>query len=189
MLPDSYLQAWQVDDFNTWPFIEKVKKLIPNIKNKFLLEKYLKPYIWEGWLWVNDGWGPKDKIQNMMLGDPVSGFKIPFLLQPYNELLEKEIVGPDGNQYYTTTETDHKYHVAFPGEQYQILIHIIDELIRLGVEEQKYVLNSYFSTQVPNEGSPIFQLHIEVKKNEINFRVEKGKWVPSFEDTLTVAGW
>ncbi len=149
-----------------------------NLENEFLFQKYIKPYIWEGTLLIDNGWGPKDSVLDLTSDDPITGFKVPFYVAPQNTV-----------DYTTGRDQDRHYTVAFPGEQWQLLYNFINAVRELGVEEQKYVLNSYFSTQIPEEGAEIFQLCITATPNKTTISIEKGKWIPSFDDNLIIAGW
>lgn len=160
------------------------------IQNQELFEKYLKPFIWEGWSWYDGGWGEfKDKISRLLDGDPIKGFTLPFLLMPYNEVHEKEFE-TEGITALTTVEENRKWHIAFPGEQYKVLLHLIEMIKELGVKEQKYILNSYFTSQIPDEGKEIYQLEINVdSEGIIIMKIHKGKWVPCFEEAQVISGW
>ena len=188
-MSSDYPIAYEVDKTSTWPFTARVKSLPLDVDNQEMFNKYLKPYIWEGWLWLDGGWSNyKDEVGKLMMGDPVSGFTLPFLLKPHNEI-EQGYIQVGDQTTVTSIEKDRKWHEAFPGEQYKILLHLITAIRELGIEKQEYVLNSYFSTQVPDGGEPIFQLKITVTKNEIQFKVLRGKWLPSFDDVLPASGW
>jgi hypothetical protein len=143
-----------------------------------LYVKYIQPYVWEGELWLDGGWGPKNSIQDLISDDPIQGFKVPFLVSPVNHI-----------DFDTSKESNRRYTVAFPGEQWKLLVNFIEAVKGFGVEEQVYVLNSYFSTNLPEEGAQIYQLHIVARQDSTTIHIEKGKWVPSFDESLVVAGW
>lgn len=149
-----------------------------NVDHEELYTKYIQPYTWEGELWLDGGWGPKNNVQDLVSDDPIIGFKIPFHVCPVNDI-----------NFESLKESNRRYSIAFPGEQWKILLNFINEIKNFGVEEQKYVLNSYFSTNLPTEGTQIYQLHIVAKQDSTTIVIEKGKWIPSFEDSLIVAGW
>lgn len=143
-----------------------------------LCTKYIQPFLWEGEFWVDGGWGPKNQIQDLFLGDPITGFKLPFYATPINEL------DPDTNR-----ESNQRYHITFPGEQWKVLLYFIDALKEIGVNDMKLVVNSYFASVLPEEGEQIYQLCIQLKSEHTTLTIEKGKWIPNFEDSVSIAGW
>ena len=150
-----------------------------NVDSLELFEKYLRPHTWEGELWIDGGWGPKNLIQELIADDPISGFKLPFYIKPENDI----------NFSLDSKESNCRYLVAFPGEQWRILYNFMNAVKQLGVKEQRYILNSYFSSELPREGSQIYQLQIIVREDSTTITIEKGKWIPSFDDSLLIAGW
>lgn len=153
--------------------------LCQNIENEDLFVKYISSQLWEGELWLNGGWGPKTEVQELTADDPITNFKIPFMVSPIND-----IDFLNGNK-----ESNKRYHIAFTGENWRVLVNFIEEIKKLGVEEQKYVLNSYFTSKIPEEGKEIYQLCIIVKGDSTTIMIDKGKWIPSFENVITIAGW
>jgi hypothetical protein len=161
------------------PILPLHKRPLPNPELAYIFEKYIKPEIWEGELWLDNGWGDKNSIQELMENnDPITGFRVPFLVQPVNDI-----------EPYSNRELNKRYSITFPGEQYGLLLNFIEAVKEIGVKEQKFVLNSYFSTKIPPEGARIYQLIIEVKDGETTFSIEQGKWIPSFEDNQLIARW
>lgn len=161
----------------SYSLVNIIKNQKLSLSNLDMLEKFVKPSVWEGVLWVDGGWGPKNEIQDLMAGDPVIGFILPFFVNPTNDIDDS---GKSVNQAYSIT---------FPGEQYTILMHFIEAIKKLGVKEQRYILNSYFSTKIPDEGKEIYQLCITVTQEETTITIEKGNWIPSFENSIPIAGW
>jgi hypothetical protein len=149
---------------------------INNIPTSQFFIEYVLPYQWEGHLWLDGGWGPKNEVQELISDDPLTGFKIPFLVAAKNTLIE-------------STECDKKYHIAFPGNSWPHLVNFIEAVKQFGVKEQKYILSSYFTSDLPEEGTNIYQLSITVTQDLTTINIEKGKWIPSFDDSLIIAGW
>lgn len=148
------------------------------IENSEMFEKYVSTNIWEGDLWIDGAWGPKHLIQELISDDPITGFKIPLLIQPINDM-----------DFDTMSESNQRYHVCFPGETWKLLYNFINAVKIIGAKEQKYVLSSYFSTELPEEGKEIYQLVINVNSESTTINIEKGKWIPSFDDSLIIARW
>lgn len=151
--------------------------IISDHPQEYFFEKFISPHVWEGELYIDGGWGPKNEILEITSDDPITGFKIPFYLSPSCHIDE-----------ITRKESDKKYLLSFPGEQWKLLVMFIEEVKKLGVTEQRYVLNSYFNSQLPEEGKEIYQIHIVVNETT-TINIEKGKWIPSFDDSILVAGW
>lgn len=149
-----------------------------NINLEELYIKYIQPHVWEGELKLDGGWGPKNSIQELTSDDPLSGFKIPFCVSPTNDI-----------DFELAKESNRRYKIVFTGEQWKVLVNFIEAVKSFGVEEQVYVLNSYFSTNIPEEGAEIYQLYITVRQDSTTIHIEKGKWIPSFDESLVVAGW
>lgn len=171
------ITAIDTNDISTWSFTDRIAKLVLPVKEQELFDTYIKSHTWEGFAWFDGGWSSKkNEIMELMLGDPVTGFKLPFLFVPNNTLNSDSI------------EISRDYKVAFPGEQYKILLHLIKAVKELGVKKQKYLLKSYFSTSLPTEGISIYQLEIEVE-DKVSIRINKGNWVPNFDNTFPAAGW
>lgn len=157
--------------------IQRIKNIKMETSLDFLFEKYLKPYIWEGDIWIDGGWGPKDKILELCVGDPINGFELPFYLTPVNEI--------DDNG----KSTMERYNLTFPGEQHLILQHFIEAVKESGAEEQRYILYSYFLNKPPDAGESIYQLNIIATQEKTTFTIEKGNWIPSFDSSLLSARW
>jgi hypothetical protein len=160
-----------------------------NVENEEMFLKFIKPFTWEGELKIDGGWGPKNLVQDLVSDDPVTGFKVPFLINPINDMDFNGLEGKAGTNF-TSKESNRRYHVAFPGEQWKLLYNFINAVKNFDeVTEQVYILNSYFSTNLPEEGTLIYQLHITISKDNTTISIEKGKWVPTFEKSLLVARW
>ncbi len=151
--------------------------IIESHPQEYFFEKFIKPNIWEGILYIDGGWGPRNEVLEITSDDPINGFKVPFYVYPTCDICED-----------TRKETNKKYIVTFPGEQWKLLVNFMEIVKSLGVKEQRYVLNSYFSTKIPKEGEEIYQLHIVVNERT-TITIEKGKWIPSFDDSSLIAGW
>lgn len=147
------------------------------IENEFMYEKYIKPFVWEGFLWLDGGWGDKNFVQDLLSDDPITGFKVPFYVSPTN------LIDPSGHDY------DRKYIITFTGENWKLLHNFIEAVKTSGVKNQTYILNSYFSTQVPDPGTNLYQLRVTVIGDTTTINIDRGTWIPSFEESLTIAGW
>jgi hypothetical protein len=158
-----------------------------DVESEELYNKYIKQYTWEGELKIDGGWGPKNFIQDFTSDDPIKGFKVPFFVSPINDM---EFLGLETSDRMSSKESNRRYHVAFPGEQWKILYNFMHTVKNFeGVTEQVYTLNSYFSSKIPEEGALIYQLCINVTKDNTTISIEKGKWVPTFENSLLIARW
>lgn len=147
-----------------------------SIQNQDFYEKYILPNVWEGYLWVNGGWGLKDEIAEITAHDPIQGFKLPFYIAPHCEFTEDN------------RPRDCKFKLSFTGEGWKVLYNFIESLKQLGAQEQRYILCSYFASQVPEIGKKLYQLIITVR-DETTITIEEGTWIPSFEHSDTIAGW
>lgn len=160
------LRSWSLDDIiYTQPDIKQFRDRLGeplNVKQQALLDNYVKPFTWEGTVWLDGGWGPKNEVLYLLdCQEDETGTKLrlPMNLMPVHTLVEQKLIGQSG-EYVSVEEKEMRYELVIPGEQYRLLLKLIQVLKELGVKEQIYVLNSYFSSQIPEEGSPIYQLRI-----------------------------
>ena len=161
--------------------VDKVKKSPIPISHKELVDKYIRPYIWDGYLWIDGGWGAKEFISSLDTNSDILKMTIPLSVEPHSDFIE--------NEKGASFPVNQKYRVAFPGEQCEYLFNFIDMVANQGSSEQKYILNSYLDVNDVVEGDPIYQLVITVDEENILIDVERGTWVPSFDNSLVVSRW
>jgi hypothetical protein len=170
---------------------------------KYFLDKYISPHVWEGELYVNGGWGDRNKVESFASTFPFGIFS----LNPRHELLNldaafgltraKEInMQTDlqraqllNSENHSVKEINRHYNIAFPGSRHDIITIFLERLKSLKVESIVHLRN-YLNDLGPKKDQPLYQLYITVtKEGEIITRMSEGIWIPSFKQVKAVAGW
>ena len=148
--------------------------------NEELVSKYITPRIWDGWLWLDGGWGPRNDVNQTVAEKCLAGVNTPVYIHPYVEL-DRE----NGNR-----ELNERYRISFPGKNWKDVIKMIQQLQTLGVKEQRWTLDSHLRTTKAIKGD-IYRLLIiaGTSPESIEVRVLEGDWIPSFRNTQSKAGW
>lgn len=152
-------------------------KIPVNIENTDFWIKYIEPFMWEGKLIIDGGWGPKTEVLELTKGDEFSKLLVPLMVKPSADFNDENRVCSEW------------YNVSFPGEAWKIFLNMINEIKSLTEGNQIYQLKSFLSTKIPSPGDEIFELVIEATKDDTTVIVNQGFWVPSFNDTLMRAKW
>lgn len=148
--------------------------------NDEMTKKYILPRIWDGWLWLDGGWGPKNAVNQHVAEECLAGKNTPVYINPYVEL----------DRYHGNRELNKKYRVSFPGKNWTAVIEMIKQLQKLGVTEQRWTLDSHLRTTKATRGD-IYRLLIIAGPipESIEVRILEGDWIPSFTNTASKAGW
>lgn len=155
-------------------------------EQKQLVDRYVKPYIWEGRLTIDGGWGRKNAVQEFLHTEERKKRKPLFFMAPNKRIVE--IPREDGTS--SSEEVDYHYQVSFPGKHFPELLLAIDTLrAKCPGMEQVWVLRSYVSTFPAEVGSPVYRLVIHADDEGVRFRVVEGRWIPSFDAKADRAGW
>lgn len=158
---------------------------------EIFLDKYIKPYVWQGSLTCNGGWGPKNEVIDiseqllnsglMIKVDPVCDLLVTELEKPLN-LPQLEIAAKMNPKL-----SGERYDISFPGEHGSVLPAYIDGINALKIETAQIILDAYNEEfeLIPN----LYRLIVTIKKGKTEYRLYKGNWVPSYELSLPVSGW
>jgi hypothetical protein len=149
---------------------------------KAFFKKYVQPFLWEGWCWVDGGWGNKNKV--LEVTQEAREFKIAFYFMPTYDTTISKFEGTESE-----TDINHRYHVAFPGYNWPKLKNTIRELIEAGQTEQDWIVNSFVSTESPDVAEDIYRLAVKVRNGRVSYSIVKGEFVPSFVRNEVVARW
>jgi hypothetical protein len=155
--------------------------LMGNLKSsvsKKLLTEYVTKYIWEGYLFVDGGWGDKNMVTNIFPKEDLLVTPDVFV-QPVCEFTE--------NNHSSMVDQNHKYKVVFPGYNYPLVIRYTSKLTEI-CEEQLWVLDS-FSRQNEETVFEPYRMEIFVGPSESYVKVYKGVYKPDFSEKTLQVGW
>lgn len=157
-------------------------------KLKEFFKTYVSPYNWDGYMWADGGWGPKNQILELADLNTIEKQRRPIFLGPYNDRRSGKVT-IQGDTRDCSVDADERWQVTFVGEHFPELTHLIDTIRRFGVKEQRWTLTSHLSSQHPTIDRPVYRLHIVATQERTEFRILQGTWKPSFENAHTVASW
>jgi hypothetical protein len=160
-----------------------------------LIDTYIKPHIWNGFLWCEGGWGPKNEIQDLYDSFDVTSYLIVepisrFVDSNGNDPLEdKGTLDLEGLKFLnreaiSLNEVDKKYVVSFLGTKKDYLERFVKEVAKF-TNDAKLILSNVIN---PSQGLPL-QLTITIKDGVVTYIIDQGAWKASFDSTNPVAGW
>lgn len=151
---------------------------------KQFFKKYVQPHLWEGWCWIEGGWGNKNLM--LELTRDAREFKSPLYVMPTHDSVPAS-QHTETNQ--SEREINYRYHVALPGYNWSGLITLVTRLVTAGLKNQDWLLNSYVSTEPPNPAQQIYRLCIKVREGRVSYSIVEGEFRPSFVNNKVVARW
>lgn len=160
------------------------------MKNQELFTTYVAPHLWEGWLWCDDGWGPKNQILDNVARATVDGHIVPVYIHPDNTIRSGRVrLGAEDAE--CTVASNERYKVAFPGKFWKEVLLTIKKLRQVGVKQQRWTLTSWVETKPGEPEQAIYRMFIVAgpKSGDEEIRIIQGSWIPTFQNSRAVAGW
>ena len=160
------------------------------MNKKDLFTTYVAPHLWDGWLWCDDGWGPKNSILQNVARATIDGQNVPIYIHPHNTVRSGriEVMGESSE---CTVVGDERYKIAFPGKNWKDLLVTIKKLRQVGVRKQQWTLTSWLDGKEGDPSQAIYRMLIIAgpKNGDEEIRIIQGSWKPSFDNARAVSGW
>lgn len=147
--------------------------------NNELCRTFITEYIWDGFLKIDGGWGPKEKIQNK--------FQDPNLFHVAPKIYVSPTVVLEEQENKSVVERDRKYRVSFPGENYTDFLDSI-KYIRSVSESQEWELEGFKMTGSELTAQPV-KILVNITGKSQTIKIITGKMVPDYSNSIVSAAW